>query len=166
MSREPDVFITRYQQRNGVVTGGKDGTAEWVPAFAITPHAVWAIVDVESGRYAIACPSGTCEPLQRSLNTTTFFRNNAVGAPKGLNIPLEIADVYLIRPKAGIWHASAGDGNNEDEDGSLDGTAQISMQKFVGYNSKAAPPDDFVKGDVLIIFQPMNLHFMIVEVAQ
>ncbi|MBV9495391.1 MAG: hypothetical protein JOZ54_14175 [Acidobacteria bacterium] len=166
MSREPDVFITRFQQRNAAVTADKEGAAEWIADVAITPHSVWAIIDVETGRYAITCASGDCKPLEQALDSARFFRGNLASEAKGIDVPMEMAHVYFIRPKAGIWRASVSDGNDQDEDGSKDGKARISLGKFKEFTGENPPPDTFQKGDVLIVFQPLSLNFALMEVAR
>lgn len=166
MSREPDVFITRYQQRNAAVTADKEGAAEWIADVAITPHGVWAIIDVETGRYAITCASGDCKPLEQTLDSARVFRGSVASEAKGIDIPMEMAHVYFIRPKAGMWRTSVSDGNDLDEDGSKDGKAQISLGKFTEFTDKTPPPDTFQRGDVLIIFQPLSLNFALMEVAR
>lgn len=166
MSRQPDVFITRMRQRSAMLTGGADGTARYQGADAVVSSSVWAVVDIESGRYAVACPSGDCAPLQRTLSTASFFKNNAAGETEALDIPLEMVDVFLVSPKSGIWHAMIGDGGDRDEDGLLDGKARISVEKFTGFHTDAPPPKKLKKGDLLLCFQPMNLNFAVVEVVK
>ena len=166
MSRQPDVFVTRMRQRSAMLTGGADGTARYEGADAVVSSSVWAVIDVESGRYAIACPSGDCSPLQRTLSTASFFKNNAAGEAEGLDIPLEMADVFLVSPKSGVWHVMLGDGGDKDEDGMLDGKSRITIEKFAGFHTDAPAPKKLKKGDLLLCFQPMSLNFAVVEVVK
>jgi hypothetical protein len=166
MSRQPDVFMTRLRQRSAMLTGGADGTARYEGPDAVVPQSVWAVVDVETGRYVVACPSGDCSALQSTVSTSTFFKNNAAGEPEGLDIPLQVADVFLISPKSGVWHVMLGDGSQKDEDGLLDGKARITVEKFEGFHTDAAAPKKLKKGDLLLCFQPLSLNFAVVEVAK
>ncbi|HEV7922813.1 MAG TPA: hypothetical protein VGR02_18660 [Thermoanaerobaculia bacterium] len=166
MSRQPDVYITRLKQDSAMLTGGKDGTARYEANYEVVQRSVWAVIDIESGQYAVACPSGDCAPLRRTLNTGTFFKNNAAGEPEGLDIPMEMADVFLVSPKSGVWHVMLGDGGEKDEDGLLDGKSRLSVEKFTGFHTDAAPPKKLKKGDLLLCFQPMNLHFAVIEVTK
>ncbi|HKO57122.1 MAG TPA: hypothetical protein VJ276_14690 [Thermoanaerobaculia bacterium] len=166
MSRRPDVFMTRMEQRADVLAAGADGKVRFDTENGVVPTSVWAVIDVESGQYAVACPSGDCAPLQRTLNTAAFFKNNAAGEPEGLDIPLAMADVFLVRAKSGVWHVMLGDGGAGDEDGILNGKARVSVEKFAAMRDKTPPPSKLKKGDLLFLFQPMNLHFAIVEVTK
>lgn len=164
MSREPDVFITRSRQQGEWLTANEEGAAEYAPDFAIPIHSVWALVDVASGAYAIACGFGDCKPFERTIDRTQAVRS-AVGTRPMLEIPAQRADVFLIRPKSGVWIGGMGDGGETDEDGKMDGKATLSLEKFESFREKTPPPGELQKGDLLIVFQPLSLRFSVIGVS-
>jgi hypothetical protein len=150
VSHEPLPFSVVYATRERIATVASDGSARIELDTDIPLRAVWAVVDVTSGRYAVVSRD---ELISRKLVLSAgALKADNNGQLKKLDIPFELADILLVRPGAGAWMLSAAD--------SIRGRILPSIDSFKRTGKKGATSaEKFEKGDVVIIFEPRRLLF-------
>ena len=123
--------------------------------------AIWMVVDLTNGSYAIATPPGLS--LQRkSLHPSSF-----TGKSKGrahLRQPETVLLVWFVRPGVGAWTAALEDGSAQDGDATYDGNISVLLDQMTPVGQSPPPPDDFERGDIVAAISPVTLTVYDAEV--
>jgi hypothetical protein len=118
-------------------------------------------VEIESGRYGAARPQSASDaPVGRQIPGDSLEKDNK-GQLKKLISRLPFTYLVLVRPGEGAWEMTAGDGGKDDHDHQVDGKIELSPDDLrpIGHDAPA-PPDQFRKGDVILLFAPQdNTYF-------
>lgn len=139
-------FVERDDDGDGIVTH-----AEAIPALS-----VWVIVDMESGAYAYAAPTGF-EPRVIILPPGTWRENDGT-----INVSRERGEFLFVRPRKGAWLLDAFQGSVRDEDGKNDSNLRIRTASMAPLTGKESPPPHPVKKDVLVLIDPRLLDVAVV----
>jgi hypothetical protein len=113
-----------YRTYNIGLTAGSDGEASWHSPKPFEPGAGWVAIDVESGKYATASAD---KAWQQSELAEVRLKKDNDGHWRNLEPRLAYAEIFLVRPKRGAWHRTAGDGGTSDRDGTVDGKIDVGV---------------------------------------
>ena len=148
-----DYFLTlsRFQS---VTTADAGGVARYDLGRPLPPSSVWLAVDLTTGAYSLATPSGA-PPRLAALPTLRV----GTGATSDLvEDRRQQISALLVRPGVGAWELTVGDGGAADEDGAGDGHLQFSLARMnplaqAPANTSSAPaaPDRLASQDLLVI---------------
>lgn len=130
----------------------------------LAPETVWLAVDLASGRTALAAPAGTAVSLLGVKPGQ--LRSVVSGEWDRFDLKSQEVDVIWSRPGGGLWHAHIGDGGPSDADGEPDGHVAVTPEKMTPLGSSAPPPQRFLPGDTLYVFDDATLKVAVVEVGQ
>lgn len=125
---------------------------------------VWIAVDLATGARIVLSPE-SFEPRRPGLRLGRFN-----SAPGQAELDLPRAEVLLIRPEAGAFRATLGDGGTDDQDGEVNGrvalTASELRRPVLGPPRTSEPelPSRFEPGDVVLAIDPRTLQVAEVEV--
>ncbi len=149
-------FKVNSRRHRAYLTADDKGAASLKLDGGIVPQSAWVGVDVQSGRYGVII--GDESPgRQRSLPPGAMKKSN--GKFKRLEAALPMAYVVTIRPGEGAWDATAGDGGAHDRGNGLDGKTELAVEDFQSIYEERPAPDDFRKGDLLLVFSPEQASF-------
>lgn len=143
VAREPLGDSQRVHRVGEVVRAGVGETKVAVPwpDSPVLSRSVWAAVDEATGAFVLSSPSlelipnPSVEPLRAGETR--------------LSLPDRWLEVLLVRPGAGHWRGTLGDGSSEDRDGRADGAIELdatSLSPLAGSPALTA----WAAGDVLI----------------
>ena len=143
---------TRIQDDDG------DGIAEYRMAGGIPRNVVWAAVDEEDGRYAVAHGRYAL----RTMNVRPdHLRRDAQGGVVAFSYPTDEGQALLVRPGKGAWEIAAGQGS------ALDGVAGNMLVRFPRMKARDGSgipgPDRLLPNDVLIVISVSTLDTYVVR---
>lgn len=126
-------------------------------------RSVWLAVDVETGRYTVATPTGfDLTPLPIS---STAFRRDLDGIAGVYDLQELAAEVLVVRPGAGAWRLRAFEGGSGDADHLRNGRMSLPVESTTPVpGTTASPPRHLRKGDIIAIIEPNRLELFVVEI--
>ncbi len=155
-----DYYLTLARFR-AVTTAAADGTASYDLGQPLPAASVWLAVDLTTGLYSFAAPSGTAPSLVNlpTLRVGTGTTSDLVEDRRHL------ISAVLVRPGVGAWELAVGDGGPADEDGAGDGHLQFSLARMnplvsataTASNAPAAPTR-LAGQDLLVVFGSEHLE--------
>lgn len=143
---------------------GDDGTVAIDLGRDIAPISMWVAFDVATGAYG----SGTARSLKlREADLPPQALERGAGG-KVEKIETRVDQIYsfVVRPGVGYWEAAAGDGAAGDDDGVLDGRIRFSPKGLRKIGRSANDFDDLRDGDILAVFVPRQMGYLITEVKK
>jgi hypothetical protein len=123
-------------------------------------RSVWVAVDLATGQVAAAAPEGY--PL-RLVNW------RGVGIVRGnshadrVEDARAFAEVLLVRPGAGAWQLTVGDGSAGDDDGAADGKIAAALDRMTPVAGTDPPPARFDPKDVVVLIDPNRMELTVVQ---
>lgn len=127
------------------------------------PRAVWAIVDIATGRYTIvprgdaatmAIPGDGIPKPKRAMRV----RHVNAAEKSRVEIALPAAEVLVVRPGKGAWMSLVFDGGTDDDDQRPNGVVVSAAEKLKRLKTKDASTLDRIrKKDVVIAIDPLTL---------
>jgi hypothetical protein len=168
MAREvaEDDVATLVRRAEVQTDGDGDGRIVWDLDREVPLRSIWVAVDLATGRAVAVSPEGY--PLRR---VSWRGRGLARGNPRADRVEdfRGYAEVLLVRPGAGAWRLTVGDGSEQDDDGAPDGklaAALDRMRPLPGTAGGAAePPTRFGPKDVVVLIDPNGMELTLVEAA-
>jgi hypothetical protein len=137
-----------------------DGVAAAVPR-----DSFWIATDVTSGRYGAVSPDGV--PLRRLNADDDLLPHSNNGQLNKLLIHSGYVQVVLVRPGAGVWARTAGDGGPGDRDGVPNGRIESGPDDMTAIDpAYGPPPKKFDKDDVVIIINEDAMTFLVTRVGE
>lgn len=125
----------------------------------------WVAFDLETGGHgAVGGPKRTLREGELDENGT--LKNGPGGKKTKFVARVDYVYILAIRPKAGAWEVTAGDGGASDEDGSLNGGFQTDAGRFGRSKHTQTDFDAFAKGDIVAMFIPHQMGYLITRVKQ
>ena len=158
------VDFTILRQVRSATDDDRDGIVTFDRGLATPFHSIFVIADVASGEVAIATPSGFEQKLE--LPTAVLKPGNSGNGLADLSLRSESIDVLLVRARAGAWRGFASEGTKRDKDGERNGRVALGIEQFAAVGGKAAAPQAFIPGDVLVLIEPRTMRFATVTVTQ
>ncbi len=153
-----DSIVMRWSEV--VLNASHDGTATFTAPKPIPFRSIIAVVDMQTGRYAIVAPPGNKVPAPESRGFTRDER----GTLQLFGGPAPVLDAVFVRPGAGAWRISASDSGPLDADGRRDGFTTVRLSDFTpighpGGNGNERRVSEFTPGagGVLIAIDYYNM---------
>jgi hypothetical protein len=160
---EWDGYRLRVVDRATVYTDtDNDGVIRLTLDEPLFPDAVWMVVDLSTGDYAVAAPAGI--PLHRLTLPQEAMTWASGNTSAKLVRPQESMIVWLVRPGVGAWCAVIDDGTESDGDTALDGYVSAVADALQPVGSSPAAPTDFLDGDILAAVAPRTLQLADVRI--
>lgn len=126
--------------------------------------AIWAAVEVNSGRHAVASPGG-----EKPRGMYEAARLVARTRPETASLQFErsAVDVLLVRPGRGAWTLRSGDGWASDDDRTSNGTLTVKFDHFVPLTAelRGTTPSKVNQGDVIIAIDPHEVEYAVLHGA-
>lgn len=123
----------------------------------------WVALDVSTGGYGATAHTTT--RLREGELHGHAFRKDSAGKLKHVELPFDYVYTVVVRPGVGAWEAVAGDGAEGDDDQRLDGKIEIKPARLRKRKDAGSPSlDEYRSGDVLAVFAPRQMGYLIVEV--
>jgi hypothetical protein len=123
-------------------------------------RSVWVAVDLATGQVTAAAPEGY--PLRRvNWRGVGIARGN----PRADRVEdaRRSAEVLLVRPGAGAWQLTVGDGGEGDDDGAADGKLAAALDRMTPVAGTDPPPARFDPKDIVVLIDPNRLELTIVQ---
>jgi hypothetical protein len=136
-------------------TAAADGTARLDLGRAPVPAACWVVVDLDSGQFAVAGPNGFS---LRKPKKPSRARLGQGDAPDELLDERPFLMGLMVRPGAGAWAFTGGDGGPRDEDGKNDGHLRFALDKFDPLPGSPAAPAKLNGQDLWFVIDPLTLE--------
>ncbi len=139
-------------------TAAADGTARLDLGRAPVPTSYWVAVDLDSGQFAVAGPNGF--PIRKPK------KPSRAGLGQG-DAPDELLDDrpflmgLMVRPGAGAWSFTGGDGGPRDEDGRNDGHLRFAIDKFDPLPGSPAAPAKLNGQDLWFVIDPLAMEIAV-----
>ncbi|HWW62518.1 MAG TPA: hypothetical protein VN181_14190 [Thermoanaerobaculia bacterium] len=155
-----DTGVQVRHWRNVVRDDDGDGAVSVALTRDLSSNSVWAFVDIDSGRTAIATPDGSrfvavpfpAGVLKKNGNLDRYQSGR------------EWVDALLVRPKVGVWGFAGGDGGAADDDLEADGRLTFNTEKMQKLAGNAPAPSKFNHRDVFILIDPQRMEYSSTEV--
>ncbi|MFL6193493.1 MAG: hypothetical protein ACJ75H_04940 [Thermoanaerobaculia bacterium] len=158
VSREGQRARLRMTSREEIVEDSdKDGVVELDLGQPTPFRSIWAAVDLASGEYTIASPSGYA-PTVLEFPVAGLRRPAGAGKPDRLDDRRYSLEVLVVRPGQGAWRQSLGDGDPDDQDHAANGRVEWAVAKGRAIHGGPAAPDGFDPGDVIIAIDPTRME--------
>lgn len=124
---------------------------------------IWVAVDLTTGEYAVGTPEGF--PLQQ-LDLPSRGLGRAASGPEWVESPGQLAEVLIVRPGAGAWGMTAGDGGEGDEGPRGDRRVTVSLPRFHGVRATAAAPERYSPRDLVFSIDPDLMKVYVGQVVE
>jgi hypothetical protein len=153
--------VATLVRRSQVLTDDDgDGTVNFDLGRDVPFRSVWVAVDLATGQVAAAAPEGY--PLRRvDWHGVGIVRGN--GHSDRVEDARTFAEVLLVRPGAGAWQLTLGDGSEGDDDGVADGKIAAALDHMTAVAGTDPPPTRFDPKDVVVLIDPNRMELTIVQ---
>ena len=158
VSREHRGWHSTVVRRDGLVTADASGAVRLDLERELSPRSVWAFVDMTTGERVLAAPDP--DGLRAIDLPGNSLRRNARGVIAMLQDQRQVLELLVVRPGAGAWGLTVGDGGASDADGANDGTISVAFasSRAVAAESPEAAPDQLEAGDIVVVIDPRTLQ--------
>jgi hypothetical protein len=142
----------------------RDGRVEFDLSIAIPIQSMWFVADSATGAIGSAAPP---ESRFRQLEfPAAVLRKNKDGDVEQFVSGRGMIDLLVIRPRAGVWSASAADGHDSDADGKHDGRTSIAFSRSHSLVGRVPAPRHLTPRDVVVAVDVRRLQYYLTEVKQ
>lgn len=141
-----------------LVDSDRDGSVKLSISHGSVINTVWLAVNMSTGTYALASPH-TRPPAVR---TFVVAKQDAAA----LQIAAARVEGVLVRPGAGAWRLSAGDGADGDLGPKDDLKIDSSLTFMTPVSGSGAPPAHFRKDDLLVVIDRVSFETTIVVIGK
>lgn len=153
--------VFRRVEREGVT--GSDGSLRIDLGRTLAPRSFWMAIDLATSAYGAMTGDGS--KLREGEFLPANFRKDSAGRRREAALRFPYVHALLIRPALGVWESTAGDGGPSDGDGVLDGTIALNVSRFTKRRTKTPDLDEYKPGDLVVVFVPSQMGYVITEVA-
>ncbi len=152
-------WIPRVTHVRSAAEANDDGRAELASPVPGPAAAVWTVVDIASGGFAAGRPEDPAVVVD--LPTAAWqVGGDGIGADR-LVVGRTQLDLVLVRPGAGAWGTSAGDGGVADADEASDGTLTAALDHLEPLGATSVPtPHQGQPADRLVAIDPETLEVL------
>lgn len=153
-----------YRRVQHEQTAGAGGSVEFDLGREIAARSFWVVFDLTSGSYGAAAAS--TKPLREKELKNQAFKKESNGKLKKIETHSDYIYALAVRPGVGVWEVTVGDGGPEDDDGVLDGKIGVSVGRLRKIAKTTGEIDEFQEGDLVAIFVPHQMGYLITEVRK
>jgi len=151
--------LSRYQ---GTLDAAQDGSATLTVRSPIALDSLFFAIDLATGGYGRTAPAG--QPVHESPFPDSAAPMAANGQLQKLETHLDVAHLLLVRPGAGAWELTIGDGGPDDDDHTADGASRNRPEQMHPIGSSPDAPKNFRKDDLFFAFDPVNVAMLVLRV--
>lgn len=153
---QPRFYIRMLRRDTWLSDDDGDGIVMWKLDNKVSPHSVFAVVDLASGAFAVkAHPDGPDSPIP-------FPDASALAASTPAR-ELRSAGIYtallLVRPGNGAWLRTCADGDAGDAAVDTPGTLVVRPSSLTPLGTSPAAPETVAAGDVVIGINMESLEY-------
>jgi hypothetical protein len=156
--------VTRRVTHEGTAAANGAVRLNAPPGYQIVPNSFWVAIDLTSGDYGAATGDG------RKLREGEFASNNiekdTAGRRKKILSRFDYVYMLLVRPGAGVWDATAGDGGPSDGDGEVNGQIDLAVERLTNRDTGVQDVGECHEGDLLLVFVPSQMGYVLTGVSQ
>jgi len=153
-------FSGDLTERYEVGTTAADGTARLDLPRPPAPRSYWVAVDLGTGAYALSTPRQY--RIARAVRPTTLDTGQG-GSSDVLVDTRQYLVGLLVRPGAGAWSFSGGDGGPLDEDGESNGHLRLALDRLNALPGSPAAPARLDKSDLWVIVDPLRMEITVLK---
>lgn len=165
ISREVTRQAPKIVRRQETLTDSDQDGAVTLTLPAGVPHrAIWVIVDLTSGRYAVL-PTASYDNPPTPL-TADRIRNDNNGQLRKLEIPFTEAQIIFVRPGVGAWWMEGAKDSAVDENKGAPSGIRLDIGRMQAIADAPPPPNSFHNGDILAFIDPRWMTYSSLEVGQ
>ena len=156
IAHEPQPYHLRLRERaTSVRDDDRDGVVRLELNANVPPDSVWVLIDMTTGEYAVAQPAEGRIRLRKLPPPAMVKKGN--GASAKFAQTYEFVNYWFIRPGVGAWFRQSEDGGEGDDDGKPDGKATVNLDAFSPVGDSPRAPNDFQRGDLVLVVDPVKL---------
>jgi hypothetical protein len=159
--REIEEYYATLVHPQGTVTADAQGAVSVPLDRTVPPLSVWVAVDLATGAYALAAPSGS--PIRQVDLPPGAFRAAAGAGSDLLTDRRQLLQALLVRPGQGAWQQTVGDGGEADEDGQGDGFVTLSLARMLPLAAAPAAPSKALAQDLLVVLDVERVEVSILH---
>lgn len=134
-------YPARITLQESSATGDERGALRIEQAAPVLPVSVWAVIDLESGAVTLASPPQ--HRMKQAAIPLTALRRRASGAEPRLELDLDDAELFYVRPRVGAWRLSGG--------------GRLELRSMQPVSGSPAAPADFAANDVIVVVEPFSM---------
>ncbi len=165
ISREVTRRAPRIVKRQETLTDSdNDGTVTLTLPGGVPHRAIWILVDLASGRYAVL-PTATYDNPPTPL-TPDRIRNDNNGQLRKLEIPFTEAQIVFVRPGVGAWSMEGAKDSAVDENKGAPYGIRLDIGHMQPIADAPPAPNSFHNGDVLAFIDPRWMTYSSLVVGQ
>jgi hypothetical protein len=168
ISREPapttPPMIRNVTLTEVIVDEDRDGVVRLDLGSTDRKVGIWAVVDVESGSYAVG-PTPGYDVENVGLDARGLKRDNA-GQLRKFEWPLSEMEILLVRPGVGAWYLYAAKHGPDDEQKDSPDALRIDVEKMSPLGGASEKAKGLRNGDVLAIIDPRWMQYGVLEVGK
>jgi len=154
----------RRVEREGVAAGDGSVQLDLPPGYQIAPHSFWVAIDLASGNYGAVTGDG--RKLREGELAGGDIKKDTAGPRKHLVTHFDYVYMLVVRPGVGVWDLASGDGGPLDGDGEVDGKIELPVQQLKKRGTAAQDLDAYEEGDLLFLFVPRQMGYVLAEVPK
>jgi len=152
-------------RRDGIeADADRDGTVQIKLEEEVPPASVWIVFDMTTGAAAVGAPEGfDLRPITQSL---VDLKHAAAGVADLAAEDHELVELLLVRPGAGAWALTVGDGGASDADGKRDGGIAVVAGGMKALSAATAvdAPTSLRAGDAFAVIDTQSLQYLVATV--
>lgn len=137
-----------------------DGVVSYDLGGPTASRAIWLVVDLSTGAYALTTPNGS-PPVQVAFEGEGLISAAPLEASDSIVDARTFQEVLLVRPGVSAWARTVADGGEGDGDGKSDGFVQAVLDSLVKIDSDGespVSPSRFTAQDLVFSFSPISLE--------
>ena len=139
------------------------GVAQIPVAEAVPPQSIWIAIDLKTGAYAMASPSGFSPLLFDLLPEALNVRGDAL-ADQLVDVA-DHAEILLVRPGKGAWAKTVGRGGDDDDSSPNDAAYKLALDKLEPLRAADGPSSGKLAAkDLLFVLHPEAMAIAAVTV--
>ena len=161
MARRVAEYEATFVRSHGTMQADAQGQATLPLTEAVPLQSVWAAIDLQTGAYATASPTGFA-PLAIQLGPGALEVRGA-GLADRLADVADYAEVLLVRPGKGAWGKAIGRGGADDEGNPGDAAFRLALDKLEPLpGTTGTAPAKLSAGDLVFVLHPQAMGLAVV----
>jgi len=140
----------------------RKGVVAYTSAADIPRKSIWFVIDVRTGRYAVATPSEF--PIRTATERRSRATKDAAGEWSRLVHERPWLELLVIRPGGDVWELTAMQGGVADPDNAGGPDFAMPVGLFHALTPATRPLQQLTPGDVVVAIDPKEIEYFLVGV--